>query len=635
MNNSIVLGTAGHIDHGKTTLVKALTGIDCDRLKEEKERGITIELGFAYLDLPSGVRISIIDVPGHERFIKNMLAGASGIDAVMMVIAADEGVMPQTKEHLEICSLLGIGQGLIVLTKTDKVEPEWLEMIEEDVKEYFKETFLKEAAILKVSATNRNGIDELKNYLFSFSEKLKRKNAPEIFRLPLDRVFSIKGFGTVGTGTIISGRVNTGDAVIILPEGVKSKARGVQVHGKPSETALSGQRTAINFQGVEKDDINRGSVVTHPDVINTTQVLDSHLTVLRSSLKPLKNRVRVKFHTGTSEILALVILLDKNELKQDEEGYAQIILETPSAFLPNDRFVLRNLTPVYTIGGGIILDNHPERHRRFKDEVLSNLKILREGSETDAVKVILLSSKNRALSEPEIYERAPFEKLKDIIGELKKCRIALEVDLRCYYHAENLNQTASAIKKIIELFHQDNPLKHGISKEELRSRLKSKADIKLFNFILAWMEKENHISLEGENVRLKTFSMSLRSEEKLLKERIAGILEKEKFSPPTVKEMLETLKIKEPVLKNIIAILIKEGITVKVKDDIYYSYQAIEELKERLSGFLSEKKEITPADFRDLTGLSRKYIIPLLEYFDSVKLTVRLGDKRVLRNRNI
>ena len=383
----IVLGSAGHIDHRKTSLVKALTGTDTDRLKEEKARGITIELGFAFLDLPSGQRLGIVDVPGHEKFVKNMVAGATGIDLVALVIAADEGVMPQTREHLDICSLLDVRTGLVVLTKTDMVDEEWLGLVQEDVAEYLEGTFLAGAPIVPVSSTTRQGIDEMVRVLDEMVSTLDERPAFGPWRLPVDRVFTMKGFGTVITGTAVGGAVSIGQEVEIYPRDIKAKVRGLQVHNQEVQEARRGQRTAVNLQGVEKAVIERGDVVATPGSLQPSLWLDLECSALKDMLRPLKNRAPIRFHTGTGEIMGRVMFLDRDDLKPGEHCYCQVRLESPVAVMAGDRYVLRSYSPVATVAGGTILHPHPGRHKRRRPEIIEDLRTLQLGSPAERIAV--------------------------------------------------------------------------------------------------------------------------------------------------------------------------------------------------------------------------------------------------------
>jgi selenocysteine-specific elongation factor len=372
----IILGTAGHIDHGKTSLIKAISGTDTDRLKEEKERGITIELGFASLDLPGGQHLGIVDVPGHEKFVKNMVAGATGIDIVVMVIAADEGVMPQTREHMEICTLLGIQHGLIVMTKTDMVEEEWLELALEDIREFSQGTFLEDAPILPVSSVTGDGIPELISAINETAGSIPQRPPSSLFRLPIDRVFTMKGFGTVITGTLVSGKINVGETIMVYPTGITSKVRGIQVHNQSAESAEAGMRTAINFQGLDKTAVKRGEVLSTPDALIASYMVDVSFHYLASNKKPLKNRTLVRFHTGTSEVMGYLILLEQEELPPGQTVVAQLRLDSPVAIVKDDRFVIRSYSPVRTIGGGQVLNPIPQKHKRLKQDVIDGLQHL-------------------------------------------------------------------------------------------------------------------------------------------------------------------------------------------------------------------------------------------------------------------
>ncbi|MBP7033880.1 MAG: selenocysteine-specific translation elongation factor, partial [Syntrophobacterales bacterium] len=385
----IILGTAGHVDHGKTSLVKALTGVDTDRLKEEKERGITIELGFASLPLKNGGTLGVVDVPGHEKFVKNMVAGATGIDFVLLVIAADEGIMPQTSEHLDICTLLGIRNGIIALTKTDLVDADWLALVRDDVRQFMKATFLDGAPIIPVSAVSGQGIAELSAAIEELARRIGERGDSGLLRIPVDRVFTMKGFGSVVTGTLVSGQVTVGDTVEVLPQRIHAKVRGIQVHNDAQQSAGAGQRTAINLQGLERAALHRGDVVAHPGIFEPSERLDVHLEFLKGAGRALRNRALVRFHTGTSEIMARVILLDREELKPGERVYAQLLLEAPVVAMGKDRFVIRSYSPIRTVGGGEILDPDAVKQKKAKDRFAAELETLRTGTEAERAAVIL------------------------------------------------------------------------------------------------------------------------------------------------------------------------------------------------------------------------------------------------------
>jgi selenocysteine-specific elongation factor len=629
----IILGTAGHIDHGKTSLVRALTGIDTDRLKEEKERGITIELGFAYLDLPNGQRLGIIDVPGHERFIKNMVAGASTIDMVALIIAADEGVMPQTKEHLDICTLLGIKKGLVALTKIDMVEEDWLDLVTEDIREFLKGTFLDGAPILPVSSTTGQGVPEFIAILEKLAAEVEERSAAGIFRLPIDRVFTMKGFGTVITGTAISGALSIGDAVTIYPQEIPAKVRGIQVHNQDTEQVRAGLRTAINLQGIEKTIVNRGDVVAAAQSLRPTILLDARLRLLRSAERPLKHRAQVRFHTGTAEILARVLLLDAEELKPGEAGLAQIRLEEPIVILPGDLAVLRSYSPVHTIGGAQILNIIPGKHKRFLAEVSDQIRIFETGGEADKVALQVKLAGAQGISRQYLGRvlAVPPKKLDDLLKELLTQRVLIQWDKenRLLLHQEELAKLVRAIEEELRGYHRANPLKPGLLKEELKSRLPQIREAKLFNFILNQLADKKVLVQEKELVRLQEHKVELKEDQQAARDAIEKIYLKSGLEPPYFKDLVEKFPKGNP--REMLELMVKEGKMVKVKEELYFHREAIEGLKKRLVQWLREKKEITTPEFKDMTRTTRKYTIPLLEYFDAHQVTIRVEDKRILR----
>ncbi|MBU4289344.1 MAG: selenocysteine-specific translation elongation factor, partial [Proteobacteria bacterium] len=542
----IILGTAGHIDHGKTALIKAVTGIDTDRLKEEKLRGITIELGFASIDLPSGQHLGIVDVPGHEKFVKNMVAGATGIDIVAMVIAADEGVMPQTKEHMEICTLLGIKQGLVVLTKTDLVDEEWLELVTEDVRKFTRGTFLEDKPVLPVSSLTGQGIPEFIKALDELSAMTPSRPVNSLFRLPIDRVFSMKGFGTVITGTMVSGCVRTGDTVMIYPSGITSKVRGIQVHNQSVSIAEAGMRTAINFQGLEKASVQRGEVLSSPGALKPSYMLDVSLHFLKSNKKPVKNRTLIRFHTGTNEILGHIILLDKDEITPGETTVAQIRLDSPVAVVSDDKFVIRSYSPVRTIGGGQILNPLPQKHKRFKKNIFEGLKALvnQPPEEIIAYHVDNAGYKGVSFSDLKIMTNMPEKQLDNALQKLMSIKTVICADRenRIYIHKncyENLNKKISSY---LDNYHRTNPLKAGMQKEELKSKLPA-AGSKLFNLILDMMMNNREVIFEGDSVRLFSHTVSLGSDQAEVKEKILSTYLKSGLCPPYFKDLSKSLDI--------------------------------------------------------------------------------------------
>ncbi len=633
----IVLGTAGHVDHGKTALVKALTGVDTDRLKEEKERGITIELGFAPLELGGDERIGVVDVPGHEKFVKNMVAGATGIDLVVLVIAADEGVMPQTREHLDICTLLGIRQGVVALTKVDLVDEEWLSLVRDDVREFLKGTFLADAPVVPCSAVSGRGVPELRRAIAEAVARLEERRDSGLLRLPIDRVFTMKGFGTVVTGTLVSGKVQTGDTVEIMPSRVQAKIRGIQVHNESQDSARAGQRTAINLQGVEKETVSRGEVVTHPGIFDATQRPDVFLHYLRGVEKKLKTRSLVRFHTGTSEIIARVLLLNREEIEPGEGVFAQMLLEAPVVVMGRDRFVIRSYSPVRTIGGGEILDPQGRKQKRGIDRFLGELEILRSGSDAERVDTIIGRAGVAGLSLWEIAVRCgmALTDLQKIVKDLvqKKKVILPEKDGSRVVAQPAYRALQERLLSEIEEYHRKHPLKEGMSKEELRMVLPGEVDAKLFNMAAKELEKDGLIAVEKESVRLTGHRVSLKGELEGLKAKIAEIYLKAKLTPPLVKEVLERFDSKPGEVQSVLGVLLKEGVLVKVTEDLYFHRDPIDRLRDDYVKLLAKDGKATPATFKDLTGLTRKFIIPLMEYFDANKLTIRVGDHRMLRER--
>jgi len=633
----IILGTAGHVDHGKTALIKTLTGIDTDRLKEEKERGITIELGFAQFTLKNGEKIGIVDVPGHERFVKNMVAGAGGIDVVAMVIAADEGVMPQTREHLDICQLLGIKKGIVALTKIDLVDEEWSDLVREDIRDFLEGTFLEESPIIPLSAVTGAGLPEFISALEEIVSVTDERADSGFFRLPADRVFTMKGFGTVITGTLMSGKAKVGDTIQIMPGQIKAKIRGIQIHNEMAEAAVTGQRTAINLQGIDKDTIQRGNILTPPDTFEPTARMDISLKYLPGTGKKLKNRTPVRFHTGTSEIISRIILLDKNEVEPGEEVYAQVILESPTIATAGDRFVIRSYSPVSTIGGGEILDPIAKKYKRHFEQRLTELQTLKSADSLEKTRIIIERVGLRGISARQLSVRTgiPSNKQNKILEGMFSRKETLLLD-RDDFRVVSFSIYKTLQNKIlqeIKTYHERFPLREGSPKEELRTRAGKFIDSKLFNKAIRDLEHEGHIVVEQEIIRRADHSVNLKGKLGDLRENIAGIYLESKLTPPSTKEIMERFSDRKTETVNVLNVMFNEGILIKINEDIYYHKQFIDTLRKDYKEFLLKNRESTPATFRDMTGLSRKYIIPLMEYFDKTKLTIRVGDHRVLREK--
>lgn len=633
----VVLGTAGHIDHGKTSLIRALTGIDTDRLKEEKLRGITIELGFAHMDLPNGDRLGIVDVPGHEKFVRHMVAGATGIDLVALVIAADEGVMPQTREHMEICELLRVKKGLVVLTKTDLTDgPEWVEMVKEDVAEFLKGTFLEGAPIIPVSSVTREGLDQLRQEITKLVADVDARSAEGPFRLSVDRVFSMRGFGTVVTGTSLSGRLHVGDPVTVYPSEHKTKVRGLQVHSEEVQEVLPGQRTAINLQGIERILVQRGDVIATPGALVATHMVDVHLDLLSSAPRPLKNRAKIRFHTGTAEHFATIVLLDGEELLPGKKGFAQIRLESPIAALRGDRFVIRSYSPVQTIGGGSILHPLPRKHKgQEKREAARALAQLLEGDDPGIILWHVKDALWSGLSEEELRVRAnvtpkSLEKtLQQFISQKKV--ILYDKENRRMIHSDTLEKLKQEIRDSLADYHQRFPLKPGMSKEELAAQLPKPADVKLYNYILRQLVDQDEIVQEMEWVRLKSHKIDLTRDEELIRQKIEKTFKSAGLQPPFFKEIAASLPGTSKQHQDVLEWMLSQGTLVKVKEDIYFHSEVLNDLQQRMVAFLKEHGEISTPQFKELTQASRKYTIPLLEYFDAKKVTIRIGDMRRLR----
>ena len=631
----IVLGTAGHVDHGKTSLVKALTNIDTDRLKEEKERGITIELGFASLSLDEEHLIGIVDVPGHERFVKNMVAGAAGIDMVMLVIAADEGIMPQTREHLDICELLNIHQGLVVLTKIDLVDVEWLALVREEVEGFLQDTFLEGAPIVPVSAASGAGLDALIDALRSIVFSAEAVRHSDFFRLPVDRVFTMKGFGTVVTGTLISGTVAVGDMVSILPADIQSKVRGIQIHNESATSADAGYRTAINFQGIEKTAIIRGNVITHPGIFHPSLRMDVYLRHLAGSKRALKNRAPVRFHTGTVEIMSRVILLDREELKPGEAAYCQILMEDPTVAMTKDRFVLRSYSPITTIGGGEIIDPVGVKIKKLSSGSLDELQRLHQGSGREKTQIILNRSGIKGISLSRLSTRTgiPLAEQTRILEDMlsKKEALLIEKEDRRAISFPLYENFLVRMLYITEEYHKKFPLKKGIAKEELRIRLALDISQKLFNRALLDLADRKKLIIDRDILYITDHNVNLEGELVTLKNRILQLYHDSALTPPATKDVIDQFPSKKGETRNILNLLISEGALVKLNEDMIFDKIALDRLRSDYKNLLLKIEKTSPVDFKNITGLSRKYIIPLMEYFDKTNLTIRVGNHRILR----
>jgi selenocysteine-specific elongation factor len=630
----LIIGTAGHIDHGKTTLVKALTGIDTDRLKEEKERGISIELGFASLTLPDGTQAGIVDVPGHERFVKTMLAGVGGIDLVILVIAADEGVMPQTREHLHICELLRVKRGLVALTKADLVDADWLEMMRADVAGTLKGTFLEGCPVIPCSATSGQGLPQLVQAIQAQAATAEPKRTEGILRLPIDRVFSIRGFGTVVTGTLWSGTLRAGDEVAILPGDLRSRVRRLQVHGQTVEQAVAGQRTAVNLPGLEVSQLERGDLLCRPATLRASEAFDATLTLLADAPRPLLNRARIRFHLGTSERLARVILLDREELRPGEEAYVHLRLESPSAALARDRYVIRSYSPAFTIGGGSILDPNPPRERRPRAKVIEHLRVLERGSGTDRIERHLLAAGFTPMTLGELRVRSDLdpadaaEGLRELVAKGSAVLVGAKGEAGAL-HAERVAQLEQEALGRLAEFHAKESLKDGLAKEELRSKLAGQLTPATFGWMLARLMEAGRIAVERDKVRLATHRPTLSAAEEELKARIEAAYRTAGFQPATPDGVLASLGAERKLFQAVFRRLVDDGVLVKVKEDIFLHRERYQEMRERLLLHFKTQPSINVGTMKDLFGVSRKYAIPFLEHLDDARITRRQGDERV------
>lgn len=630
----IIIGTAGHIDHGKTTLIKALTGRETDTLKEEKERGISINLGFTFFDLPSGKRAGIIDVPGHEKFIKNMLAGISGIDIVLLVIAADEGIMPQTKEHFEILQLLDVKKGIIVLTKADLVDEEWISMIKEDIKNEFKDTFLENAPIHEVSSKTKVGLEKLIKDIDRSTEEIAAKDIQGHFRLPIDRVFSVSGFGTVVTGTIISGSVKEAQTVEIYPTKAIYKVRGIQVHDQPVKIAEAGQRAAINIANIKVNDVKRGDVLSVEDFMEPSLMVDCKLYYLKSTVRPLENRQRVRLYHGTSEIICRVVILDKEEVKPGEEAYVQLRLEKPITAQRNDRYVIRSYSPMYTIAGGAIIEPLARKAKRFDLKYIEELKLKESGKTGNIIENTI---RNLSAEYPKVVDILKSlgkneEKIQDKLDELVKNNKIIRFhmgDKAIYVHNEFIDEKVVQIQNTLKKYHQENPLKWGISKEEIKNKVFGKTvKQKIYDQMLELLVNSDKIKIHGNFVSLPNFTIEYNEEQKLIRENIIKRFKTEKYSPPKYSE-LEAEESDKRNFKMVFDCLLDEAIIIKVAEDCFFLVENYDKVKNLIVKFIEDNGSITLSQLRDELNTSRKYAMALIEHFDNIKLTKRLEDKRI------
>jgi selenocysteine-specific elongation factor len=626
--SNIILGTAGHIDHGKTTLIKALTGIDTDRLSEEKKRGITIDLGFAHLSLPTGQKVSIVDVPGHERFVKNMVAGVGGIDMVLFIVAADEGVMPQTKEHLNILKILNIERGLTVLTKKDKADDEWLELVIEDVREQIKGTFLEKSPIIPVSSITGEGIGTLKAAIDEMCSQEILKDIQSPFRLPIDRIFTMPGIGTVVTGSLLYGTAKIGDDVEVFPKGKKSRIRGIQLHGKTCDQAMGGQRTALNLTDLKVEDMERGDVVAKPGTLLPVTKALAYFRLLDDVRGPLKNRERIRFHTGTREVMARIALLDRDKLLPGEDAFVRVIFEETVSCAYKDRYVVRSYSPITTIGGGQILYVNP---RRIKKSVQKRAQqVLRNAYEGDLHEFILGLLELFANECLQISKIAPYtgkstEQINAAVKTLvsqDKVKIFKIGEEDLVVDSKYFSELTERAVSIIENYHKNQPLSDGIAREELRSRIKTEPSL-FDNFLNNWI-KDGLFETSGSTVKRKGFVVRLDESQKDLFDKILKMYVESGWSPPSINEVLSNFPTnREKGIRQIISKLTGDGKLIKPNEELYMTNEWVKQAIKQLKKHFENDRELTASDFRKMLGTTRKYAIPLLEYMDSIKITKR------------
>jgi selenocysteine-specific elongation factor len=627
---SIIVGTAGHIDHGKTALVKALTGIDADRLEEEKRRGITIDLGFAHMELPGDngetLRLGFVDVPGHERFVRNMLAGVGGMDLVLLVIAADESIKPQTREHFDILQLLGVQRGITVLTKSDAVDAETLDVVRMEVEEFLRGTSLEtpKSPVVAVSALTGAGLEELKRAIVAAAAEVELRDSQALARLPIDRVFTMKGFGTVVTGTLISGTIRKDEELEVFPTGRRVRVRGVEVHGQACEAAVAGQRTALNLAGASTEDLSRGMTLAPVETFATTRRADVRLSLLASAPRPLKQRTRVHFHAHTMETVAGISLYGKPEIVPGETLFARVTLPEPALLLPGDRFIIRQFSPVVTIGGGVVLDAAPIKRTAGLGRFLN---ILAQGDAEKILRARIARQRASGISVAALISESGLSRetigriLSPALERRKILQIGDRLVLALFLEALKLGLTFR-----VEQFHRQNPLVPGINREQLREQRKVPAEI--FTVVLDSLSREKKIEISGDLARLPGHGVVMKDEEAESKKEIEEAFASAGLEVPALREVIAGLKVDKERAQKIVTLLLREKVLVKVSQDLAFHRSALEELRRRMAAFKATASRIDVAKFKELAGVSRKYAIPLLEYLDRERVTRRVGDGR-------
>lgn len=627
---NIIIGTAGHIDHGKTTLIKALTGRNTDRWEEEQRRGITIDLGFTYFDLKSGDRVGIIDVPGHEKFINNMVAGVVGMDLVMLVVAADEGIMPQTREHMDILGLLGIEKSILVLNKCDLVDEEWLELVEEEIREELEGTFLENAPVMKVSAATGDGIPELIDMIEHLtSDEVTEKDTNTIPRLPIDRVFSLSGFGTIITGTLLAGSISKEDTLQMYPIGKECKIRSIQVHGQNVDRCYAGQRVAINISNVKKSEISRGCVLAPPNNMKNTMMLDVKMNVLPSSMRILTNNSRLHLFTGTSEVLCRAVLLDKEELGPGESGFVQLRLEEEIALRRGDKFIVRFYSPMETIGGGVVLEPNPTKKKRFQQETIEELQRKESGSSEDIIDMHIHNSKDAMMSVAELAKitALSLEEVQEDVESLESQGIIKVFHMKkdsFTWHSANDKALQAELAKTLEDYHKKYPYRYGMQKAEIHMKFLKKVKPNVFDLYVENLVEEGSLKRHNEFLSMPQYEIQKDARYQKTEKALLTTFEKAGFDFPRISEV-DFGGVSMDVLEDILLLLMEEGKVSKLGEELYTLTSYIEKSKEAVKGMFAEKDVITIGEVRDALDTSRKNAKLIIEYLDSIKVTKRCG----------
>ncbi len=629
---SVIVGTAGHIDHGKTALVKALTGIDADRLEEEKRRGITIDLGFAHMELPGPggevLRLGFVDVPGHERFVRNMLAGVGGIDVVLLVIAADESIKPQTREHLDILQLLGLQRGITVLTKSDAVDRDTLDVVRLEVEEFLRGTFLggPSSSMVAVSSLTGEGLDELKQALTHAVGAVSARDAQALARLPIDRVFTMKGFGTVVTGTLVGGTIRKEQELEAFPSGRLVRVRGVQVHGKPADRAVAGERTALNLAGASTDDLSRGMTLAPPATLVATRRIDVRLRLLPSAPRPLKDRARLHFHAHTMETVAQVVLYQAKQIVPGDEGFAQLRLPEAALLLPGDRFIMRQFSPVTTIGGGIVLDAAPIPRAPAGDTFFETMA---GGDPALILRARIARRQHEGISLSRLIAETGWNRnvIEAKLSAAEREQQVLRIGDR-FAETRAIEELKLDFERTLEQFHKKNPLVGGIGREQLRERLKASAEV--FAVVAAALVREKRLEIAGDLVHLAGRGVAMKDEEAESKKIMEDAFAAAGLKVPALREVMAGLKVDRTRAQKIVTLLLRDKTLIKVSEELVFHRSALAELRRQIAAYSAKSSKIDVAQFKELTGVSRKYAIPLLEYLDRERVTRRVGDERVI-----